>query len=214
MGSYTTIMERVYIVHGWDGSPNEPWFVWLKNQLNDQDFEVSIPAMPTPDWPNIDTWPEALAKAVGSFDSDTFLVGHSVGCQTIIRFLSGSTEGEVGGMVLVAPWFRLSKEATTTDKEERIAEPWENTQDIDFARVISAAPKRITLFSEDDPDVPYLENRELFKHFLKLSDNNILTETNKGHFSPSDGVTEIPIVLQKLLEMSNRLPGESKAIGY
>ena len=81
--------KRVIIVHGWDGHPQEAWFPWLESELEKRGFEVQIPSMPNPPKPKIDDWVKHLSKSAKSIDKDTVLVGHSIGCQTILRYLEG-----------------------------------------------------------------------------------------------------------------------------
>lgn len=39
-------MKKVYIVHGWDGSPEEPMLQWLKVNLEEKGYVVEVPKMP------------------------------------------------------------------------------------------------------------------------------------------------------------------------
>lgn len=95
-------MNRAFIIHGWDDSPAGSWFPWLKKELEKRSVDVHVPIMPDPHHPQIETWVATLAEAVGQPDEQTYLIGHSVGCQTIIRYLSGLANGEkIGGAVLV-----------------------------------------------------------------------------------------------------------------
>src|SRR3989338_7241510 len=95
-------MKRIFIVHGWDGYPEEGWFPWLKKELEAKGFEVQVPQLPQADAPRIYNWVPALTKTVGVPDKQTFFVGHSMGCQTIARYLETLPEGvQVGGAVFV-----------------------------------------------------------------------------------------------------------------
>lgn len=40
------VKKRVFIVHGWDGYPEEGWFPWLERELEARGFEVHVPALP------------------------------------------------------------------------------------------------------------------------------------------------------------------------
>ncbi|HEY4517473.1 MAG TPA: alpha/beta hydrolase [Candidatus Paceibacterota bacterium] len=185
--------KRVIIVHGWDGAPEEGWFPWLKRELEKKGFEVQIPAMPEAGEPKIDAWVSHLSKAVGAADENTHFVGHSIGCQTILRYLEGLSIGtKVGGVVFAAPWFTLQN--LSTSEEHEIARPWLETP-IDFKKVKQHSAKFFAVFSDNDGVVPK-ENKVLFEKRLGAE---TAVEKKKGHFSGSDGVKKLPIVLQKLL---------------
>ena len=191
-------MKRVFIVHGWDGSPSEGWFPWLKAELEKRGFSVQVPAMPHPEKPTIAEWVSALATAVGKPDAQTYFVGHSIGCQAIMRYVAGLPKGtQVAGAVFVAGWFTLS--SVLNDAEQEVAREWVTTP-IDTALVRSAIKRIAALFSETDTWVP-LENKKLFEDRL-ASTTYIESCGGQGHFSGSDGVTELPKVLELVLEMS------------
>ena len=80
-------MKKIYLIHGWGGSSGEGWFSWLKRNLEKQNFEVYVFNMPDSDNPKIETWVKYLEKNIKNVDKDTFFIGHSIGCQTIMRFL-------------------------------------------------------------------------------------------------------------------------------
>ena len=104
-------MKRVIIVHGWGGDPNNCWFPWLKKKLIENNFEVIIPEMPDTNKPKIETWVPYLKKICKNVDKETYFIGHSVGCQTILRYLEGLEKNkEAGGAIFVAPWMHLDEE--------------------------------------------------------------------------------------------------------
>ncbi len=45
--------KRVFIVHGWDGSPSNCWFPWLQRELQKRGCAVSVLSMPHPEIPTI-----------------------------------------------------------------------------------------------------------------------------------------------------------------
>ena len=190
--------KRVFIIHGWDGYPEEGWFPWLKLELESCGFEVQVPAMPETAAPKIEVWVPHLAKLVGEPDEQTYFIGHSIGCQTILRYLENLSVGKkIGGVVLVAGWFVLSD--LETEEEKIIGKPWIETP-IDFMKIKSASDNFVLILSADDPVVPYEENKKLFEEKLSTS---IIVEYARGHFSGSDGVTELPSALEAILEMAN-----------
>lgn len=191
--------KRVFIIHGWGGNPEEGWFPWLKKELEAKGFEVRVPAMPDTENPEIETWVSYLAKSVGMPDENTYFVGHSIGCQTILRYLDSLPEdAKVGGVVLVAGWVSLTPMATRTEEEKEIVMPWYKNP-IDLQKVKKQSKKITAIFSDNDPFVPLKENSETYKNELGAK---IIIENNKGHFSGSDGITELPSALNAVLEIS------------
>lgn len=186
--------NRVFIVHGWGGYPQEGWFPWLKEKLEEKEFQVQIPTMPKPGKPKINLWVSQLVKVVGNVDKNTFFVGHSIGCQTILRYLEGLPgDKKVGGAVFVAGWFTLKN---LTKEEKEIAKPWVETS-IDFAKVKQHTRKFVVIFSDNDDVVP-LNNKELFE--LRLGARTIL-EHQKGHFSGSDNIKRLPSALKAVSQI-------------
>lgn len=190
-------MERVFIVHGWDGRPDEGCFPWLKTELEKKGFLVYAPAMPEPLHPKIDTWVTFLKEQVGTPDEYTFFVGHSIGCQTILRFFEIlPTNTQVGGAVLLAPWIHLTDEAYETEEDSEIAKPWIQTQLL-WDKIKSHSNKFIAIFSDNDPLVP-LTDSKIFEE--KLGTQTIV-EHNKEHFSGSSGIKELPSLLDAVLKL-------------
>ncbi|MBU0649445.1 alpha/beta hydrolase [Patescibacteria group bacterium] len=49
-------MKKVYLVHCWEGRPQDGWYPWLKTELQDRGFEVNILKMPNTDEPVFSEW--------------------------------------------------------------------------------------------------------------------------------------------------------------
>lgn len=193
-------MKRAIIIHGWDGHPGEGWFPWLKEELENNGFQVTVPAMPHPDVPTIDDWVGALAAAVGTPDTETVLIGHSMGCQTILRYVDGLPEGQrIGGAVLVAGFLRLKPIIKEEEGVEEIFQPWLETP-IDMADVRKKIGACVCIFSDDD-DYVYHEDAPMFAKNLGAE---MLLMHKMGHFSGSNGMTELPEALDAVLRITSR----------
>jgi predicted alpha/beta hydrolase family esterase len=188
-------VKKVYLIHGWDGNPENNWFPWLKKELAKKGFEVKALAMPSPSNPNIDAWINFLSKNLRNIDEDTYLVGHSMGCRAIIGFLEGF-KGKVRGVIFVAGWIALTNLGTEEEKE--IAEQW-TSRKIDYQKVKEKTDKFVAIFSDNDPYVPMEKNIAFYKNKLGAE---IITEKGKGHFDDDTNVKELPVVLTKILEIS------------
>lgn len=178
-------MKRVFIIHRWGGNPDKEWMPWLKTKLKNIGYEVYVPAMPNTDTPEINAWVSHLAQVVGIPDKDTYFIGHSIGCQTILRYLE-TIETAVGGAVFVAGWFNL--ENLEDDESKIIAEPWIKTP-IDIQEIKKVLPKSILVISENDDYGAFKENTEKFAQFV----NHTAVLPNAGHITQ----TEEPAILSQ-----------------
>lgn len=181
------------MVHGWGGDSENPYFNWLKKKLEAMDIEVIIPNMPDTMKPTINAWTTKLAEIVGNADENTYLIGESIGTQTIMRYLE-KVEGKIGGCILVVPWFHLKDETWNEEGYTReIAKQWLETP-INFEKVKQHCKKIVAIFSDDDIYVP-LNDSEIFKEKLNAK---IIIEHGKGHYE----VDEAPVVLKEILKMA------------
>ena len=191
-------MKRIVLVHGWGGGPSADWFPWLIDELKKRNFDVIAPQLPDTDNPRIENWVPALAKAVGTPDQNTFFIGHSLGCQTIARYFETLPQDiKVGTVIFVAGFFdSLNREEYDQD-DMQTSNLWLNAP-LDLKRVKQHISKSIYYISEDDSDVP-LSNKDKFASELG---SEVITLNGYGHFKAEEGSTEIPIVLDKLLEIA------------
>jgi predicted alpha/beta hydrolase family esterase len=186
-------MGRIVLVHGWDGSPKKDWFPWANRELAARGYEVVAPLMPRAGTPEIEPWVRKLKTVVGQPRNDDILIGHSIGCQAIFRYLEQlSSNRKVNKVILVAPWLKLAN--LESEAAWRIAEPW-LTKPINFANVVPKAGAFIAFFSDDDPWVSLAINRPILIEVLKPQ---IVVLTGKGHFTRDEGVREIPEILRFL----------------
>lgn len=188
--------KRVFVIHGWGGHSEESWFPWLKSELEKKGFEVQVPQLPDSANPRIENWIPVIAKTVGNPNEQTFFVGHSMGNQAIARYLEGlSSDKKVGGVIFVAGFFK--RLTGLTDEEKETGAHWLQTP-LDLRKVKSHFDKSVAIFSDDDEFVP-LDNQEEFKTFFQ---SEVIIEKSKGHLNGEAGVFELPIVLNKLLEIA------------
>lgn len=188
--------KRVFIIHGWGGYPEEGIFPCLKKELENRGFTVFIPLMPDPIRPQIDTWVSFLKQQVGAPDKNTILFGHSIGAQTILRYLESLNENErIGGAVFLAGWTHLTDAAYETDEDVIIANPWLQTP-LNWSKIKSSSDKFTAIFSDDDPLVP-TSDAKVFEDNLNAQ---IIIEHERGHFSGDSGIKELQSALDAILD--------------
>ena len=182
-------MKKLYLIHGWGGTPSsEGWFGWLIKECGKRNIEIKIPEMPNTDEPKIEEWVGKLKEIVEVKD-EIYFVGHSVGCQAVLRYMEILIpETTIKGVALIAPWMHLDKQTIKEEGEEveAIAKPWMETP-INFEKVKSLSNNFLAIFSDDDPYVP-LSEAELFKQRLNAK---TITKHNEGHFNETQEIPEI-----------------------
>lgn len=191
-------MRRAIIVHRWSGGPDDDWRPWLKAQLEKSGYEVIVPLMPDSDIPVIEKWVGHLANIIGKPNRDTYFVGHSIGCQAILRYLDTHIfePGEaVGGAVFVAGWFKL--ENLEDDETRMIAKPWMETP-INPAKIKAVLPKSTLIISDNDPYGAFEENK---RKFIELG-SKIVVLHNAGHMTTDDGFSKAPAILSELKNLT------------
>ncbi len=192
------MQKRIFIIHGWDGCPEEGWFPWLKKELEIRGFDVFIPQLPKPDEPRINNWVPKIKEVVAIPDEKTYFVGHSMGCQAIARYLEILPENiKVGGAVFIAGFFKRLANLEDDDVVRSVVEEWLKTP-INLQKVKTHLKKSVAIFSDDDPYVP-MDNKEEFADVLGAK---IVIEHNMGHFCDSVGIAGLPIVLEAVLEIA------------
>lgn len=175
------ISKRVVVAHGWADDPKRGWIDWLTKQLSAEAVAATAPQFPDPKRPDIPVWMAVFSEAVGRSDEQLVLVGHSLGCLIVLKYLSDlETDIKIAGIVLVAGM--------------PMTENWrpEGLYPIDFNKAKSVASRRICIYSDDDDKVEPERTKEL----AQLIDAKLIHDAGRGHFAGIHGVGELPSVLE------------------
>lgn len=189
-------MRKIYLVHCWDGTSSDGWYPWIAESLKDDNTEVIKFNMPNTSKPKMAEWIETLNNKVKNLNNETYFIGHSIGCQTIMRYLETKETIKIGGILFVAPWLDLLPEAIEDEDSYNTAQPW-LTMPIDFEKIKKFTNNINCIFSDNDYFVS-LEQEKEFKD--KLNAKTVVVK-NKGHISQEDNVYE----LQEILDLSKRM---------
>ena len=95
--------QRIIIVPGMGCTPVREcnWYAWLQDELEkdpSKRFTVALEDMPDPHAARESYWVPFIRDTL-KFDEQTILVGHSSGCQAIMRIIE---KHQVRGVILVA----------------------------------------------------------------------------------------------------------------
>lgn len=186
-------MKRAIIVHCWSGNPEYCWYPQTKRELEKAGFEVKVPEMPETDAPEFSSWLKTLQDEAGAPDKELYLVGHSLGCVTIMRYLEALPKGsKVGGVVFVAGF--------TEDLEYKELKSFFETS-LNFENIKSKANSFVAIYSDNDPYVP-VKYAEILKENL---DAKLIFKPGLKHFSGpavyEESCTSLPEVSQAILQM-------------
>lgn len=184
------IMQRIYIVHGYAASVQDHWFNWLKTQMEAKGATVSVLPLPNSANPVPQEWIQAMNEQVAAPDQNTYFVGHSLGCITVLRYLDQARLNKpIGGMVLVAGF------AETLPLLPQIA-PF-TAPGFDAEKIIRQVQQRAVVASDNDASVPF----EITLRLSELIDARLHVVENGGHFLMGEGFTTLPVVEQELNRM-------------
>lgn len=185
-------MKKVVIVHCWDGYPEYCWYPKTKNELEEKGFKVEVPAMPETNLPKLSLWLPKLKEVIGEVEvnENLYLVGHSVGVITILRYLEQLEDNQrVDGVVMVAGF---TDDVGFKELKNFFATP------IDFEKIKTRANYFVAIHSDNDPYVS-LKHGDIFKEKLGA---RLVVKHNMGHFS---GPTDDTISITSLLEVTEAI---------
>ncbi len=186
-------MNRAFIIHGWEGKPEEGWFPWLENTLEKEGWQVSVPAMPHPILPTLPDWLATLSGVVGKPDEHCYFIGHSLGCITILKYLETLPENQkVGGVIMVAGF------AGHLKHKIKLLQPFYKDK-LNWPKVKAQAKAFVAIGSKRD-DLIHIESLDEFQTKLGAK---VIIDNNWLHFSGVEGITELPEVLNSLRELSS-----------
>lgn len=189
-------MKKIYMVHCWEGTKDDGWYPWLDEKISDANNKIIRFNMPNTENPKIEEWVSELDKQVDILDENTYFIGHSIGCQTILRYLETKNVNKIGGILFVAPWLDLLPEAIEDEDSYNTASPWIHTE-INFDKIRKISNNITCIFSDDD----YFVSLEQKDEFEKLLNAKTIVVSGKGHISSEDGVNELSDIYDKTLEM-------------
>ena len=187
-------MKNIIIIHGsvskeeFSESPLQSakhWLPWAKEQLSTLGYTVNIPEMPEPYKPVYEEWKNILEKF--EIGEETILIGHSCGGGFLVRWLSEHNI-RVGKLILVAPWLDPKDELKNGFFDFEI-----------HSNLVEKTKDGITMFYSTDDEEDILESVEKIKSVA--INIKIVEFSDKGHFTESDAVTELPEILEEIKDL-------------
>ncbi|MFA5932187.1 MAG: alpha/beta hydrolase [Candidatus Paceibacterota bacterium] len=185
-------MKKIFMVHGFQGSPNGGWRPWLMGKLADEDIYACALPMPNPEKPNREEWVKTITNAVGVPNEEIFLVGHSLGVPAILRYLETlKRDQKIGGAVLVSgPAFEIKKD------DHKDVNKFIN-KSFDFKHIKEVCKKFVVIHGDNDTQVPFSDAEFLSENLYCP----LVSIPNGGHLNGGSGWRELPKLLESLEKM-------------
>jgi len=180
-------MKHAFIIHGTEGYPEENWFPWLKEKLQEFDYKVFVPQFPTPENQDPKHWFEVFKEYEGYLDNDTVMVSHSGGCAFLLRLLEG-IQVKIKVAVFVAPPVGVMPIKYYEADRPFIENPF------DWGKIRSSSGNFLVFHSEDDPLICVGNGEKLAKELGV----DLIRLKNAGHFNAKAGYTKFDLLLEKL----------------
>ncbi|MFA5052116.1 MAG: alpha/beta fold hydrolase, partial [Patescibacteria group bacterium] len=183
------------VVHGIGGHKRENWFPWLKMETAKFGWETIVPTMPGEGHPTLELWNAFLHQYDQKIHESSVLVGHSLGCASILYYLQESGK-KVDTVIFVAPtnplqdWAKLKKEYP--DYDWGSVEEMNQTQNFNWKKIRTQVKHFIVVHSDNDPYIP-VGSMVYYKEKLPEVEINLIH--GKYHFSEAKGIKSIPEIL-------------------
>ena len=188
-------MNNVFIFHGTEGYPEENWFPWLKQELEQKGCKVLVPQFPSPPIvpAKIAEWFDVLKNYEQYINENTIFIGHSLGGIFALRILeklehpikAAIFAGTPVGVQPIANYDRDSSFSGFT---------------FDWAAIKKKAQYFDVFQSDNDPYVGLENGKELSKNLgVELS-----FIPNAGHFNKRAGYLKFEKLRDKVLEILDK----------
>ena len=185
--------KKLIMVHGiWTG-PEGDWFRWVAVEAEKRGFDVIAPQMPNPLLPSLEAWLTMLKTISWNIDENTYFLGHSLGCITIVHLLASlPPETKIGGAVFVAGFCSVPR--------VHYLDEFCDCQ-IDWDRIKKVTNKYRVILSTDDIFVPLRVGQD----FATKLGAEVIIEKNKGHFTHYAGVFRLPSAFNSLMYLAGEI---------
>jgi len=179
--------DNYFIIHGSFGSPEKHFLPWLRNTITDMGYECFTPIFPIPPEQIYTNWEKVLDEYLErqELNENSTIITHSLGGIFTVKYLLKHNI-KIKKLITVAGFEKIHDE--NVDFESFYV------NDDELSRIKDKARERYSIYSKDDPDVPF----EVAGHFAKEIGATVKEVDGRGHFTRKDGCTELEEILEFL----------------
>jgi len=180
-------MPTAFFFHGTGGHSKENWFPWMQSELTKRGYDTVIPDFPNADAPHPNAWYPVIDSLLSEVESDTVVIGHSLGGAVALRFLERA-DTVVNTVALVSPTLGIPP-IKYIEGDHPFLEGG-----FDWETIRTRARHFIVFHSDTDPYV-CMENGKKAAEQLGVSLSFV---PNAGHFNSIAGFESFPQLLREL----------------
>lgn len=85
-------MKKIFIIHGFQASPQSHWFAWLRQQLESIQVDCHVLKLTDSMQPDYAQWKRDLTSQLQNLDHESIVIAHSLGCISVLDYLSSVLE--------------------------------------------------------------------------------------------------------------------------
>ena len=183
---------NVIVVHGAYGYPEENWFGWLKNRLNQQGIASYVPHLPTPQEQSLSHWLRLFNHSYSHLvHEQTILIGHSLGAAFILRWMAQSAR-KIAVAILVGAF--IGK--VGLNEFDEINQRFFNDA-FDWQGIKKCSHSFISYYGDNDP---YVTKKQFHWIAEQLGARKIIV-SQAGHFNTVSGYSKFPLLLSHLKQI-------------
>jgi uncharacterized protein len=189
---------KFFLFHCWGATGKSCWSGWLAGQLNSSGLSstVLLPDFPNSENPILGEWLSSARKLVPRFEGkdEWVLIGHSLGCPTILRLLETFGKDEKAACIILVASF--AKDLGIAEIKNFV------DRDFDWQKIKGKAGKIIIINPDNDPYIKLDEAKRMAKHLGA----ELIVEHNAGHINEGAGFDEYPHLLEIIREQYVKKP--------
>ncbi len=163
--------RTAFFIHGFEDDENGQFSPWkdgdIKEKLEALGYEIIAPNMPNSHHPDRAEWLTFLKQFEHKINSNTIMIGHSLGCITVADFIN-YTGKKIKAAYLVAPasetvdFVRFNKEWRNENSDIAAVEKFANEK-TDWNGIKNKTEIIKIILSDNDKYIPFTETKRFFE---------------------------------------------------
>lgn len=183
-------MNKIFIIHGAYGNPEENWFPWLKDKLEELNCEVFVPKFPTPEDQTLNSWLNVFEDYKKHVDENTIFVAHSLGPSFVLNLLER-------GMKINTAFFVAGFTSVLNNPDFDKINKTFTERKFDWKKIKQNCNKFVLFHSDNDPYVSLEKGKELAKNL----ETDLIVIKEGRHLNAEAGYNRFDLILRMIKEI-------------